>query len=114
MRPRLACHTNSQFLVEAVYNYSMDLEAKLAILADAAKYDAACASSGALKRSASPGRGMGSITGMAFCHSYTSDGRWVSLLNILLINVCLYDCVYCVNRRSSDVDVTPVLSSVSV
>ena len=81
----------------------MDIERKLAILADAAKYDASCASSGALKRSAAPGKGMGSTTGMGICHSYTPDGRCVSLLKILLTNFCLYDCVYCVNRRSSDV-----------
>jgi putative DNA modification/repair radical SAM protein len=80
----------------------MHLERKLAILADAAKYDASCASSGALKRHAAPGKGMGSTTGMGICHSYTPDGRCVSLLKILLTNFCLYDCVYCVNRRSSD------------
>ncbi len=81
----------------------MDLERKLAVLADAAKYDASCASSGAPKRSAAPGKGMGSTTGMGICHSYTPDGRCVSLLKILLTNFCLYDCVYCVSRRSSDV-----------
>src|SRR6187431_3624842 len=81
----------------------MDLESKLAILADAAKYDASCASSGAPKRSAAPGKGMGSTTGMGICHSYTPDGRCVSLLKILLTNFCLYDCQYCVNRRSSDI-----------
>src|SRR5579871_4962428 len=81
----------------------MELEAKLAILADAAKYDASCASSGAPKRSSAPGRGMGSTTGMGICHSYTPDGRCVSLLKILLTNYCLYDCVYCINRRSSNV-----------
>ena len=81
----------------------MELERKLAILADAAKYDASCASSGGPKRSAAPGVGMGSTTGMGICHSYTPDGRCVSLLKILLTNFCLYDCVYCVNRRSSDV-----------
>src|SRR5580700_6667523 len=81
----------------------MEIERKLAILADAAKYDASCASSGAPKRHASPGKGMGSTTGMGICHSYTPDGRCVSLLKILLTNFCLYDCVYCVNRRSSDV-----------
>ena len=80
----------------------MDLERKLAVLADAAKYDASCASSGAVKRHAAPGKGMGSTTGMGICHSYTPDGRCVSLLKILLTNFCLYDCVYCVNRRSSD------------
>lgn len=81
----------------------MELETKLAILADAAKYDASCASSGAPKRSAAPGRGMGSTTGMGICHSYTPDGRCVSLLKILLTNFCLYDCLYCINRRSSDI-----------
>ena len=87
----------------AGYNYSMELERKLAILADAAKYDASCASSGAPKRQAAPGKGMGSTTGMGICHSYTPDGRCVSLLKILLTNFCFYDCLYCVNRRSSDV-----------
>lgn len=81
----------------------MDVQAKLAILADAAKYDASCASSGAPKRNSVGGRGMGSTTGMGICHSYTPDGRCVSLLKILLTNFCLYDCLYCVNRRSSDV-----------
>ena len=81
----------------------MDLERKLAILADAAKYDASCASSGAPKRHSAPGKGLGSTTGMGICHSYTPDGRCVSLLKILLTNFCLYDCQYCVNRRSSDI-----------
>jgi putative DNA modification/repair radical SAM protein len=81
----------------------MELETKLAILADAAKYDASCASSGAPKRSAAPGKAMGSTTGMGICHSYTPDGRCVSLLKILLTNFCLYDCLYCINRRSSDI-----------
>lgn len=81
----------------------MELETKLAILADAAKYDASCASSGAPRRSAAPGQGMGSTTGMGICHSYTPDGRCVSLLKILLTNFCLYDCLYCINRRSSDI-----------
>src|SRR5580698_8660154 len=81
----------------------MEIERKLAILADAAKYDASCASSGAPKRQSGPGAGMGSTTGMGICHSYTPDGRCVSLLKILLTNFCLYDCLYCVNRRSSDV-----------
>jgi putative DNA modification/repair radical SAM protein len=75
---------------------------KLAILADAAKYDASCASSAAPKRNARAG-GIGSTTGMGICHSYTPDGRCVSLLKILLTNFCLYDCAYCINRRSSNV-----------
>jgi putative DNA modification/repair radical SAM protein len=81
----------------------MELERKLAILADAAKYDASCASSGAPKRQSAPGKGLGSTTGMGICHSYTPDGRCVSLLKILLTNFCLFDCQYCINRRSSDI-----------
>ncbi|TFV96548.1 putative DNA modification/repair radical SAM protein, partial [Oxalobacteraceae bacterium OM1] len=81
----------------------MDLSDKLDILADAAKYDASCASSGAPKRSSAGADGIGATTGMGICHSYTPDGRCVSLLKILLTNFCLYDCQYCVNRRSSDV-----------
>ncbi len=78
------------------------LEAKLRILADAAKYDASCASSGAPRRSAAAD-GLGSTTGCGICHSYTPDGRCVSLLKILLTNYCLFDCAYCINRRSSNV-----------
>ena len=78
------------------------LDAKLRILADAAKYDASCASSGAPKRSADRD-GLGSTTGCGICHSYTPDGRCVSLLKILLTNYCLFDCAYCINRRSSNV-----------
>ncbi|GAB0079241.1 Radical SAM family protein [Pseudomonas syringae pv. maculicola] len=81
----------------------MELIDKLSILADAAKYDASCASSGAPKRSSQNKSGLGSTNGMGICHSYTPDGRCVSLLKILLTNFCLYDCQYCVNRRSSDV-----------
>ena len=74
---------------------------KLEILADAAKYDASCASSGAEKRDSRQG-GLGS-TSHGICHSYTPDGRCVSLLKILLTNYCLFDCAYCINRRSSNV-----------
>ncbi len=81
----------------------MNLTEKLAILADAAKYDASCASSGASGRKSSASGGLGSTTGMGICHSYTPDGRCVSLLKILLTNFCIYDCQYCINRRSSDV-----------
>lgn len=77
------------------------LQAKLRILADAAKYDASCASSGAPKRAAKEG-GLGS-TSNGICHAYTPDGRCVSLLKILLTNYCLFDCAYCINRRSSNV-----------
>lgn len=81
----------------------MDLNAKLAILADAAKYDASCASSGGQRRDSTQGRGLGSNEGMGICHSYAPDGRCISLLKILLTNHCRYDCLYCVNRASSNV-----------
>ncbi len=81
----------------------MELPVKLAILADAAKYDASCASSGARGRNSVGGRGIGSTEGSGICHSYTPDGRCVSLLKILLTNFCTYDCLYCVNRVSSNV-----------
>ncbi|GAB3730234.1 putative DNA modification/repair radical SAM protein [Luteimonas pelagia] len=81
----------------------MDVPTKLAILADAAKYDASCASSGAAKRHSLGTGGIGSTEGMGICHSYTPDGRCVSLLKILLTNFCVYDCAYCVNRVSSNV-----------
>ncbi len=81
----------------------MDTLRKLAILADAAKYDASCASSGAEKRNSVKSGGIGSTEGAGICHSYTPDGRCVSLLKILLTNFCIYDCAYCVNRVSSNV-----------
>ena len=81
----------------------MEIGDKLAVLADAAKYDASCASSGSKGRRSRDGRGIGSTEGMGICHSYTPDGRCVSLLKILLTNYCQYDCLYCINRRSSDV-----------
>jgi putative DNA modification/repair radical SAM protein len=82
----------------------MDLLRKLEILADAAKYDASCASSGTEKRhSAGKSHGIGSTEGMGICHAYAPDGRCISLLKILLTNACVYDCLYCVNRRSSNV-----------
>ena len=81
----------------------METLAKLAILADAAKYDASCASSGADSRNSLKTGGIGSTEGMGICHAYTPDGRCISLLKILLTNFCTYDCVYCVNRRSSNV-----------
>ncbi len=80
----------------------MELAKKLSILADAAKYDASCASSGSAKRNSRDG-GLGSTTGAGICHSYTPDGRCVSLLKILLTNYCIYDCLYCINRSSSGV-----------
>ncbi|WP_159910694.1 putative DNA modification/repair radical SAM protein [Pantoea sp. 18069] len=80
----------------------MNLQNKLAILADAAKYDASCSSSGSAKRNA-VGGGMGSTEGAGICHSYTPDGRCISLLKILLTNFCVYDCKYCINRVSSNI-----------
>ena len=82
----------------------MDLLQKLEILADAAKYDASCASSGTAKRSSEGQKtGVGSTEGMGICHAYAPDGRCISLLKILLTNACVYDCLYCINRRSSNV-----------
>ncbi|MFO7644914.1 MAG: putative DNA modification/repair radical SAM protein, partial [Desulfosarcina sp.] len=79
----------------------MLIEDKLTILADAAKYDASCASSGSRRRNS--GRRLGHAAPSGICHSYTEDGRCVSLLKILYTNVCIYDCAYCVNRSSNDI-----------
>jgi putative DNA modification/repair radical SAM protein len=82
----------------------LNLQAKLAILADAAKYDASCASSGSVKRDSKSGQGVGSTDrGMGICHAYAPDGRCISLLKILLTNSCIFDCAYCINRKSSNV-----------
>ena len=81
----------------------MNTQQKLAILADAAKYDASCSSSGTSKRNSVGGKGIGSTEGAGICHSYAPDGRCISLLKILLTNFCTYDCLYCVNRVSSNV-----------
>ena len=81
----------------------LDLQTKLAILADAAKYDASCASSGTARRDSRDGRGVGSSEGMGICHAYAPDGRCISLLKILLTNSCIFDCAYCINRKSSNV-----------
>ena len=81
----------------------LDLKRKLAILSDAAKYDASCASSGGVRRDSLDGKGVGSTDGgMGICHAYAPDGRCISLLKILLTNYCMYDCAYCVNRVSSN------------
>src|SRR6201996_5437988 len=81
----------------------LDLKRKLAILSDAAKYDASCASSGGTKRDSRGSKGVGSVDGgMGICHAYAPDGRCISLLKILLTNFCIYDCAYCVNRVSSN------------
>ncbi|SEL81946.1 putative DNA modification/repair radical SAM protein [Sphingomonas palmae] len=81
----------------------LDVKQKLAILADAAKYDASCASSGTSKRDSRDGKGLGSTEGMGICHAYAPDGRCISLLKILLTNSCIFDCHYCINRKSSNV-----------
>lgn len=82
----------------------LDVRAKLEILADAAKYDASCSSSGSVKRNSRGGKGIGSTDGgMGICHAYAPDGRCISLLKILLTNSCIFDCHYCINRKSSNV-----------
>ena len=78
------------------------LSDRLAILSDAAKYDASCSSSGAGRRDSAQSKGLGS-TGNGICHAYTPDGRCISLLKILMTNFCIYDCAYCINRSSSNV-----------
>ncbi len=80
----------------------LTLNQKLAILSDAAKYDASCSSSGS--NTQRQGKGIGSTEGMGICHSYTPDGRCISLLKILLTNYCIFDCKYCINRVSSNVE----------
>ncbi|WP_448580431.1 putative DNA modification/repair radical SAM protein [Thermaurantiacus sp.] len=82
---------------------ALSLRQKLEILADAAKYDASCASSGTQRRHSADGRGLGSTEGMGICHSYAPDGRCISLLKILLTNYCQFDCAFCINRKSSSV-----------
>ena len=77
---------------------------KLAVLADAAKYDASCASSATAKKDSLASGGIGSTEGMGVCHAYAPDGRCISLLKILMTNFCIYDCRYCVNRVSSNVE----------
>ena len=81
----------------------LSVREKLAILSDAAKYDASCASSGSAKRDSLKSGGIGSTEGSGICHSYAPDGRCISLLKILLTNFCIYDCSYCINRSSSNV-----------
>lgn len=82
---------------------ALDTRQKLAILADAAKYDASCASSGTSKRDSRDGKGIGSTEGSGICHAYAPDGRCISLLKILMTNFCIYDCQFCINRKSSNV-----------
>ena len=80
------------------------IKERLAVLSDAAKYDASCASSGTTKRNSSVSGGLGSTEGSGICHAYAPDGRCISLLKILLTNFCIYDCAYCINRSSSNVE----------
>lgn len=77
------------------------IKEKLSILADAAKYDVSCSSSGSKRKNT--GKGLGDSSGMGICHTYTQDGRCVSLLKILLTNHCIFDCAYCVTRKSNDI-----------
>ncbi|MEA4828200.1 MAG: hypothetical protein VB130_16505, partial [Clostridium sp.] len=78
----------------------MDMLEKLKILSDAAKYDVSCSSSGSSRKNSKGGIGNASSSGI--CHSFTADGRCISLLKILLTNYCCYDCAYCINRYSND------------
>ncbi|MDQ1186558.1 putative DNA modification/repair radical SAM protein [Agrobacterium larrymoorei] len=80
------------------------IKERLAVLSDAAKYDASCASSGTSKRNSAQSGGLGSTEGSGICHAYAPDGRCISLLKILLTNFCIYDCAYCINRSSSNVE----------
>src|SRR3990170_6542726 len=89
-----------RFLVFLDMQNEEKIGAKLAILADAAKYDVSCASSGSNRKNTNKGLG---TTGNGICHAYTEDGRCVSLLKILLTNHCIFDCAYCVSRKSNDV-----------
>ncbi|NBH27419.1 putative DNA modification/repair radical SAM protein [Lachnospiraceae bacterium] len=82
-------------------NEKMSVMEKLGILSDAAKYDVSCSSSGVGRRG--DGTGIGNTLAAGICHSFSADGRCVSLLKILFTNECIYDCKYCINRRSNDV-----------
>ena len=84
-----------------VIQENMSLMDKLTILSDAAKYDAACTSSGVNKKN--NGKGIGNAKSCGICHSFGADGRCISLLKILLTNECVYNCKYCINRSSNDV-----------
>lgn len=77
----------------------MEIKEKLKILADSAKYDASCSSSGSARK----GSGVGNTNVSGICHSFSSDGRCISLLKILMTNICIFDCKYCINRKSNDV-----------
>ena len=80
---------------------NMTLMEKLTILSDAAKYDVSCSSSGVERKG--DGTGIGNTSAAGICHSFSADGRCISLLKILFTNECIYDCKYCINRKSNDV-----------
>lgn len=91
-----------RFTLYSCFKYMHErISEKLAVLADAAKYDVSCSSSGSFRKNNKDG--LGNAKGMGICHTYTQDGRCVSLLKILLTNHCIFDCAYCVSRRSNDV-----------
>jgi putative DNA modification/repair radical SAM protein len=96
-------YSTKEFFMTSSTLDSLKFKQKLAVLADAAKYDASCSSSGTSKRNSVGGEGIGSTEDSGICHSYAPDGRCISLLKILFTNFCLYDCLYCVNRVSSNV-----------
>jgi len=81
----------------------MDIMDKLTILAAGAKYDAACTSSGVTRKGPVNGKGMGSVMPTGCCHSFSADGRCITLLKVLMTNSCIYDCKYCINRASNDI-----------
>lgn len=81
---------------------SKSIEEKLRILSDAAKYDVSCSSSGSSRKNTNNGLGNAAINGI--CHSWSADGRCISLLKILMTNYCIYDCKYCINRRDNDIE----------
>ena len=84
---------------------SKSIEEKLRILSDAAKYDVSCSSSGSSRKNTNSGLGNATINGI--CHSWSADGRCISLLKILMTNYCIYDCKYCINRKDNDIELTP-------
>lgn len=87
--------------MEAICTNTMSIQEKLGILSDAAKYDVACTSSGVDRKG--NGKEMGNAINAGICHSFSADGRCISLLKILLTNECIYDCKYCLNRKSNDI-----------
>ena len=84
---------------------SKSIEEKLRILSDVAKYDVSCSSSGSSRENTNNGLGSAAINGI--CHSWSADGRCISLLKILMTNYCIYDCKYCINRKDNDIELTP-------